>query len=46
MKRPPLILGGQGRTSRAIRRDASTLAWMLAIAVILVTLAILRRVSQ
>ena len=43
MNRPPLILGGQGRTARSVRRDAGHLGWLLLLALALVALAFLRR---
>lgn len=43
MNRPPLVAGGQGRTSHSLRRDAGHLGWLLLLALALIALAFLRR---
>ena len=42
MKRPPLLLGGQGRSARSIRRDATGLGWLVLLALALAALLMLR----
>lgn len=43
MNRIPLVVGGQGRTNRSVRRDAGNVGWIFLLAVCLVILAFLRR---
>lgn len=42
MKHVPLVKGGQGRTARSIRRDATGLGWLVLLALALAALLMLR----
>lgn len=42
-KRPPLVLGGQGRSPQSLRRDAANVRWLLVVAVLLVLCYLTRK---